>query len=69
MAERLPPPMNLQQLNHQVQIGADARWQETIEHLLFILDYRQRMKEVAVKCYCDDRTTHTTRVCEYCRDS
>jgi len=60
--------MTLQQLNLRVQQEADARFGETIEHLLFLLEYNQRMKEVAVKCYCDERSTHTTRLCGYCLD-
>jgi hypothetical protein len=60
--------MTLQQLNHRVQIEADARFGETIERLLFILEYQQRLKEVAVKCYCNETQYIEDRICGYCRD-
>jgi hypothetical protein len=69
VAETLRPrPMTLQQLNQRVQIEADARFSETVEHLLFLLDYQRRLKEVAVKCYCEDlQYTQHDRMCGYCR--
>ena len=60
--------MTLQQLNLRVQQEADARFSETIEHLLFLLEYQQRLKEVAVKCYCDEIQYTEDRICGYCRD-
>jgi len=59
--------MTLQQLNQRVQQEADARFGETIEHLLFLLEYQQRLKEVAVKCYCDETQYTEDRICGYCR--
>ena len=69
VAETLRPRlMTLQQLNHRVQIEADARFGKTIERLLFILEYQQRLKEVAVKCYCNETQYTEDRICGYCRD-
>lgn len=60
--------MTLQQLNQRVQKEADARFGDTVEHLLFLLEYQQRLKEVAVKCYCEElQYTLHDRMCGYCR--
>jgi hypothetical protein len=69
--------MNLQQINKRVQTEADARIGETIEHLLFLLDYEYRTKTVVRRCYCDlinkggsaSEFFEMEDCCENCRDS
>ena len=70
--------MTPQQLINRVQKEADARFGETIERLLFLLEYEQRMKDSMRRCYCDQFTRSfiecenncdSFRVCENCRDS
>jgi hypothetical protein len=50
--------MTLQQLNHRVQIEADARFGETIERLLFLLEYEERMKNIICSCEHEHDSVH-----------
>jgi len=80
VAETLRPrPMTLQQLNLRVQQEADARFGETIEHLLRLLEYEHLIKQSVRRCYCGELKPtnrsffqdfiHEHQLCENCRDS